>query len=208
MTSRPRPNAGTKGVPRAEREAEILAVAGRSFGERGYAAVSVSEIATQAGISKPLVYNYFGSKEGLFEACLEESGAVIARDVERTAASGAVGLARALVTLEGVFTVLEGQPWIWRLFFDPARPTTARIDEVVARYTNRLTERAIEGVAELLAIAGNDDPLDASALTAVWASVFDSLVTWWLDHPEVTAAEMTQRSTRLFAAILAADPPA
>jgi len=206
MTTRSHPNAGTKGVPRAEREAGILAVAGRAFGEKGYAAVSVAEIAEQAGISKPLVYNYFGSKEGLFAACLEQFGAVIAQDVERTAASGAVGLERALTTLEGVFGVLEGRQWIWRLFFDPSRPSTEHVESVVARHTNRLTERAVEGVAEMLALVGNDDPLDASALVAVWASVFDSLVTWWVDHPEVTAAEMTARSARLFAAVLAAPP--
>lgn len=206
MTSRAHPNAGTKGVPRAEREAEILAVAGRTFGERGYAAVSVAEVAELAGISKPLVYNYFGSKEGLFAACLEAFGAVIAQDVDRTAASGAVGLDRALATLEGVFSVLDGRQWIWRLFFDASRPTTDHVETVVARHTNRLTERAVEGVAEMLAVVGNDDPLDASALVAVWASVFDSLVTWWVDHPEVTAVEMTERSARLFAAVLAGTP--
>jgi hypothetical protein len=52
VTSSKRANAGTKGVARPEREAQILAAACRTFGERGYAATSVADVADAAGISK------------------------------------------------------------------------------------------------------------------------------------------------------------
>ncbi|CAM3309413.1 TetR/AcrR family transcriptional regulator [Nocardioides dubius] len=188
-------------MPRAARETEILSLACRAFGEAGYVAVSMADVAAAAGISKPLIYNYFGSKEGLFASCLRFAGDLIADDIDRTAEAGQVGLARALVTLEGIFEVLEERRWIWRLFFDTTRPASQELDAIVARYTARLTERAAEGVAEMLAAAGNADPLDAEALAAVWASVFDTLVVWWLGHPEVSAAEMTRRSARLFVAV-------
>ena len=196
-----RKRAGTKGVARADREEQILDVASRVFGSTGFGATGIHEIAEQAGISKPLIYTYFGSKEGLFEACLVRAGSMIADDVDRTAASGEIGLSRALVTLDGVFRMLEGRPWIWRLFFDPTRPRTPEIESVIDRYTGRLTSRADEGVAELMAFVGNDDPLDHSALMAVWSSIFDGLISWWLDHPDISADEMTQRSTRLALAI-------
>ena len=196
-----RKRAGTKGVARADREDQILDVAIRVFGSTGFAATGIHEIAEQAGISKPLIYTYFGSKEGLFEACLTRAGGLIADDVDRTAASGEIGLTRAVITLDGVFRMLEGRPWIWRLFFDPTRPQTPEIDAVIDRYTGRLTSRADEGIAELMAFVGNHDPLDHSALLAVWSSIFDGLISWWLDHPEITADDMTQRSTRLALAI-------
>jgi len=196
-----RKRAGTKGVARADREEQILDVASRVFGNGGFAATGINEIADQAGISKPLIYSYFGSKEGLFEACLVRAGSMIADDIDRTAASGEIGLSRALVTLEGVFVMLEGRPWVWRLFFDPSRPQTAEIDAVIDRYTGRLTQRADEGIAELMAHVGNDDPLDHSALAAVWSSIFDGLITWWLDHADISATEMTERSARLVLAI-------
>lgn len=196
-----RKRAGTKGVARPDREEQILDVASRIFGTAGFAATGIHEIAAQAGISKPLIYSYFGSKESLFEACLVRAGSLIAEDVDRTAASGEIGLARAIVTLDGMFTMLEGRPWIWRLFFDPTRPQTPEIAAVIDRYTGRLTSRADEGIAELMAHVGNNDPLDHSALAAVWASIFDGLITWWLDHPEVSAAQMAERSVRLATAI-------
>ncbi|MEO6470728.1 MAG: helix-turn-helix domain-containing protein, partial [Aeromicrobium sp.] len=57
----PRKNAGTKGVPRLDRENQILDVAAQEFAAQGYAATNLAVIADKAGISKPLIYNYFAS---------------------------------------------------------------------------------------------------------------------------------------------------
>ena len=61
---------GTKGVPRQEREQQIVAVAVDEFARNGYARASMVAIASGAGISKPLIYQYFGSKDGLVRALL------------------------------------------------------------------------------------------------------------------------------------------
>jgi AcrR family transcriptional regulator len=204
-----RPNAGTKGVPRAEREAQIVGAATEVFGAQGFAATSVADVAARAGISKPLIYQYFGSKEGLFTACLHRAGGMLADEIERIARGDAVGLERALRTLGGLFSLLEPQPWIWRLFFDPTVPATEQgISTEIALYTDRITALADEGVAELMGLSGVDDALDVSALSAVWMSVVDSLVTWWLDHPGETAASMTARCLRLFEVVQSAPLPA
>ncbi len=50
----------------------ILKVAGHQFARRGYSASRVSDIAEQAGVSKGLVFHFFGNKERLFEAVLED----------------------------------------------------------------------------------------------------------------------------------------
>ena len=66
--------AGTKGVPRAVREQQIIDVATAEFAERGYANASLVDIAATAGISKPLIYTYFGSRDGLHAACVQRAG--------------------------------------------------------------------------------------------------------------------------------------
>jgi AcrR family transcriptional regulator len=203
----PRANAGTKGVPRADREQQIVRAASEIFGNVGFAGASVAAIAERSGISKPLVYQYFGSKEGLFSACLHEAGGLLAGEMERIARGDAVGLERGLRTLAGVFTLLEPQPWIWRLFFDPTAPTTGRVAEEIADYAGRISALAADGVAELMTLAGDEDPDDVSAMTLVWMSIFDALVTWWLDHPDQTAAEMTERCARLFGVVLGSEMP-
>jgi AcrR family transcriptional regulator len=62
-------------VPRAERERQMIAVAEEMFAERGYQAASMDEIAERVGVSKPMLYEYFGSKEGLFVACIRQARA-------------------------------------------------------------------------------------------------------------------------------------
>jgi len=52
-------------VPRAEREDEMLEAAGQAFAAHGYHQASMDAIAHAAGISKPMLYSYFGSKQGL-----------------------------------------------------------------------------------------------------------------------------------------------
>src|SRR5688500_14107879 len=64
----PSPRGGTKKMPRAQREAQLLDLAERAFAERGFQAVSMDDIAAAAGVTKPLIYSYFGSKEGLYLA--------------------------------------------------------------------------------------------------------------------------------------------
>lgn len=60
-------------VPRQVRERQIVELAEELFSERGYQGASMDELARRAGVTKPVVYELFGSKDGLFRACLERS---------------------------------------------------------------------------------------------------------------------------------------
>jgi AcrR family transcriptional regulator len=69
----------------------LLETATELFAEKGYASTSVREIVDRAGVSKPVLYYYFQSKEGLFYAILEWA-ADVQQDIlnEIIAASGTV----------------------------------------------------------------------------------------------------------------------
>ena len=111
---------GTKGVPRADREQQILDAAVHEFGERGYAHWSMAAIAQRAGISKPLIYEYFGSKEGLYLACLRRAGTHL---VDRIAeVQKGTTLRRAGDTLAAIFRALDGRRLDWAVIFDPTLP--------------------------------------------------------------------------------------
>jgi len=58
-------------VPRVVRERQLAELGEELFAERGYAKASMDELARRAGVTKPVIYELFGSKEGLFRACLE-----------------------------------------------------------------------------------------------------------------------------------------
>ena len=54
-----------------ERREQLLAVGRTLFAEKGYEAVSVEEIAAKADVSKPIVYEHFGGKEGLYAVVVD-----------------------------------------------------------------------------------------------------------------------------------------
>lgn len=57
----------------SENRTAILQIALELFARRGYEAVGIQEIVDTAGITKPTLYHYFGSKSGLLEILLQES---------------------------------------------------------------------------------------------------------------------------------------
>lgn len=54
-----------------ERREQLLDVGRRLFAKKGFEAVSVEEIAAKAGVSKPVVYEHFGGKEGLYAVVVD-----------------------------------------------------------------------------------------------------------------------------------------
>jgi AcrR family transcriptional regulator len=189
-------------VARPVREQQILAVAGRMFATRGYQATSMEEIADGVGVSKPMLYRYFGSKDGLYLACLHHVAGGLLSRLEEAELEVDDTVASRIHPLRAVFEALEPQRDAWRLLYDVTKPATGPIPAASAGYQERTAELAASGSERFLRARGIHSSLDASALTAVWMGVVNSLVTWWLDHPEESAEAMIERCYRLLGAIL------
>jgi AcrR family transcriptional regulator len=72
-------------VPRAVRERQLVELGEQLFAERGFAKASMDELARRAGVTKPVIYELFGSKEGLFRACLEGLALRLAEEIANAA---------------------------------------------------------------------------------------------------------------------------
>src|ERR671911_329315 len=72
-------------VPRAVRRRQLVELGEELFAERGFAKASMDELARRAGVTKPVIYELFGSKEGLFEACLEGLAVRLAESIAEAA---------------------------------------------------------------------------------------------------------------------------
>lgn len=73
---------GTKRIPRAIREQQMLDSAINVFADLGYRSASMDSIARGAEISKPMLYLYYGSKEDLFAACVERESGRLTRQLQ------------------------------------------------------------------------------------------------------------------------------
>ncbi|GGT24942.1 MULTISPECIES: TetR/AcrR family transcriptional regulator [Streptomyces] len=199
----PRSKAGTKGVPRRDRQQQILEAATREFGTRGYTAASLAAIAAQVGVTKTLLHQYFGTKEALYTACLAPVGERILDAVTTAMGSGGTTGETPLRVLNGIFTALEGQREAWFVLYDTTLPAGGEAAARAAGYRGAIDRLAADGTADLLRRSGSADPLDADALAYVWRDVVATLVRWWTKHPEQSPEAMTQRCARLFAAAAA-----
>ncbi len=75
-----------KRLTAAQRRAQLLGVGRAVFAEHGYNGGSVEEIARVAGVSKPIVYEHFGGKEGLYAVIVDrEMDALVQRIAEKIA---------------------------------------------------------------------------------------------------------------------------
>ncbi|KRE28887.1 TetR/AcrR family transcriptional regulator [Agromyces sp. Soil535] len=68
-------------LPRVERREQILAAATEAFARSGFAATSLDDIATEAGISRVILYRHFDSKTDLYRAVLDRMRARLAANV-------------------------------------------------------------------------------------------------------------------------------
>ncbi|MGW0766624.1 TetR/AcrR family transcriptional regulator [Streptomyces sp. NPDC002676] len=193
--------AGTKGVPRAARERQVLAAATEEFGRHGYEATTVAAIATRVGVTKPLVHQYFGSKQDLYLACLDPVGDRLLGAIRAAMAEQDAGAPPTpLRVLHALFTALDGQREAWFVLYDPSLPPDSEAAHRAAYYRDAIDDLAATGTADLLHAAGTSDPLDADALKHAWRGLCTALVRWWINHPDQSPEVMTRRCARLLGA--------
>src|SRR3990167_9518391 len=72
---------GTRRIPRPQRELQMLEAAAVEFGRKGFDATSMDDIAAACGVTKPMLYNYFGSKDGLYAAMINQAGSHLVKSI-------------------------------------------------------------------------------------------------------------------------------
>ncbi|WP_411102955.1 TetR/AcrR family transcriptional regulator [Streptomyces sp. cmx-4-9] len=202
----PRSKPGTKGVPRQDREQQILAAATEEFGTCGYAGASLAAIAARVGVTKTLLHQYFGTKEDLYLACLVPVGDRLLDTIRAAMGPSPATGHTPLRVLHSIFTALEGRREAWFVLYDSTLPPGGEAARRAADYWSAIDRLAADGTTALLRSAGSTDPLDADALTYVWQGLVATLVRWWVKHPDESPDAMAQRCARLFAAAAALTP--
>jgi TetR/AcrR family transcriptional regulator len=139
----------------ADGRERILAVALRSFAERGYEGTTTAGVAREAGVTQPLVHHHFGSKEGLWRAAMD---GLFSEVRLFTALDRSLPPTRALLKVVETFTRLSAaRPELSRILAREGSQPGPRLTYLVDRY---LGPQIREIVATLRAeqAAGNIDP--------------------------------------------------
>jgi AcrR family transcriptional regulator len=157
-------------MPRAQREDEMLEAAGQAFATHGFHEASMDAIAEAAGISKPMLYNYFGSKQGLYVAYVERSGHALMKSMREADSRSAPAAQRLHAGILAFLTYAEEHSSGWTILHRESLaqggPLAAELSELRKR------------VADMLTTIFNDE-----AFAHAFAGAGESLASWWLAHP-------------------------
>jgi len=178
-----------------ERRTGILDAALAVFSQRGYHAASIDDIASEAGVSKALIYEHFASKKELYADLIARN----ARELNQRVAGALVGVevesgvGRLATGLEAFFAFVEERRDAWRMLF---RETT---DPDAAAVIDRMIEQVTEEVTGLIALDPGARALDEGGaepalrlLAEMLVGGVQSMANWWADHPEVSRAQMVE----------------
>lgn len=179
-----------------ERRQQLIGVALELFSQRSPDEVSIDEIASAAGISRPLVYHYFPGKLSLYEAALKRAADDLAgRFVEPR--EGPLG-ARLLRVMRRYFDFVDehGPGFSALMRGGPAvgsTTTNALIDAVrQAAYVQILSHLGV-----------TDPPARLELVVRSWISLAESTALIWLDGRRIPRRELEVQLVHDFAALAA-----
>jgi AcrR family transcriptional regulator len=179
-------------LPRAEREQQALAVSRSMFAERGYAAVTMDDVAAAVGVTKPLLYAYFGNKERLYLACMEPASEALRATVLEAVDSAADPTEALDRGVHAFFAFVDRDRDAWRVLFDESLPS-GDIALRVAGERALLAEEVAAALVDRLPAEGRDAAaVRVRALTAALLGAAEALARWWLRSGAMTAAEAAE----------------
>jgi AcrR family transcriptional regulator len=135
----------------------MVAAATGIFATRGFNAASMDDIAEASGISKPMLYAYFESKEGLFLACVEKGSRALRARV-REAALGAPTPQEALYAgLVAVMRFVEDNDELWTVLYPHGPGSGGTFADAAARAHDEMSAL----LAELMTMLATSRGVDA-----------------------------------------------
>jgi AcrR family transcriptional regulator len=161
----------------AERREQLIAIARGAFAERGFDGVSVEEIAARAAVSKPVVYEHFGGKEGLYAV-------VVDREVQQllgTMREALTATSQRMLLEQATFALLdyvEASSDGFRILVRDSPPGSGT-GTYVSIISDTVTR--VEGILGDQFAARGFDPKVAPLYAQMLVGMVSTTGQWWLD---------------------------
>jgi AcrR family transcriptional regulator len=181
-----------------QRRATILDAAAERFAAGGYHPTTIQEIATAAGITKPVLYDHFPSKVALYVTLIEQTRDELTSSTAAAMAPDAPVHDRVAAAIDGFFAYVERRPAAARVLFTPPEGDRDAIDaarRVQAEATGRLVALLAAEPDFLPGAADRDRRLE---LCMEFIKIgLHGLAAWWADHPDTPRETLVRASVDL-----------
>ncbi|MFD6420326.1 TetR/AcrR family transcriptional regulator [Streptomyces sp. NPDC060194] len=174
MTSRQRGEAARSAV----RRAELIAIGRTLFADTSYDALSMDDIARQAGVAKGLIYYYFTNKRGYYLAIVEASLAELTQHA--AAARDSPPAERLHRTVDAYLRYAQGHQEAYRTIVCGGVGFDAEVHALRAGVREVLMTEIARG-----AYGRPDIPQPARLALLSWLHGVEGVTLDWLDRPEV-----------------------
>jgi AcrR family transcriptional regulator len=175
-------------MARAQREELILDAAQEAFAELDFRSVSMDAIAERSGVTKALLYQYFGSKDRLYELCVERARARLFDELERRVDEAGAGWEKLTAFVEHYFDYLEAnRETSWLMYGEASR---AVVDD--------MRERNAESIARIFTDAAEEagrvpDPVRIEVLAHGLVGAGEQVGRWWVGRTDVSKEDAVDR---------------
>ena len=158
-----------------ERREQLLELGVRLFSERAYDEIAIEDIAAAAGVSKGLLYHYFGGKRAFYVACVQRAALGLVNELARV--SAAPGEAKARAGLVAYLDFAQGHGVAYRTLMRSGLGNDAEVAAVLDG-----ARRAIAGqLLRELGVDGQRRPVYRAAAIG-WLGQVEATCMDWLDH--------------------------
>jgi AcrR family transcriptional regulator len=140
-------------LPAEQRRRQLLDVACRVFAERGFHATAMDDIATAAGVTKPVLYQHFPSKRALFLELLDDLGKRLLDGLGEATRAANTGRERVEAGFAAYFRFVTGDEAAFRVLFG----ASARNDADFAVVVERILDETAEAISQLIEIDGTPE---------------------------------------------------
>src|SRR2546427_1785910 len=169
-------------VPGAVRGERLLQLAEELFMEKGHDGFSIDDLCRAAGVSRPIIYEHFGSKDGIYIACLSRIRAEFERALLAAAAASPDLASTAQNCANTWFEILERDPRRWSLVYGGATG-------LVGPLADQLADLRDTTVQQIAGIAARFAPDAGAEQTTAWAHAVsgagEQLGGWWIRNLEI-----------------------
>jgi AcrR family transcriptional regulator len=140
-------------LPAAHRRRQLLDVARDLFAARGFHSTSMDDVAVAAGVTKPVLYQHFRSKRGLYSELLNDVGTVLLAEIAEATGRLTGGRARVEAGFTAYFRYVAANQSAFRLLFG----ASVRNDAEFARVAERVVADIAATIATLIEVDASDE---------------------------------------------------
>jgi len=170
-----------------ERREQLIDIGRRLFAERGFSGTSIEEIAAHAGVSKPVVYEHFGGKEGLYAVVVDRELSRFQLMRAQAGIRGNDARAKIEILIDSWLQYVEQDPYGFRILLQETGLEAGLFNTLIDDLSS-----------EILPWIDNEFTAEHKAADAfihiTLGAIFHAL-TWWVENGKIDRKEYASQLT-------------